>query len=420
LLGSDFRQYVHPDSLDMVAERYEKRQRGEKLPSTYEFKIRRADGTPRDVRVHVSTMTGHDGRVKSVTQLMDVTDQKVHQRMLEESERNYRQLVETMTAGMGVDDEDGIIIYTNAALNGMLGYEKGELVGTENRAMIHGLTKEKQRERKAARRKGEVEHYEAKLIHKSGELIPVMVSAAPIHNPDGKYTGSFAIFTEVTELKSAEDEVRFLLDLLMHDIGNQMQLIIAGGGFLRDDCTTDEVMRAKRYILDGADRCLDLITKVRKAEASKQESVSPVNLSFILKKEVKHLSKQYSVTPQMVGVPERVMVMADSALSQLLWNLLENGVKHNPKSERSLWIRGKKKGDTFSLSISDNGPGLNALRKKAILDAERRYGGVGLHLVRRLAEKYDAELTMADRVTGRPKQGLDVTIKFRLADSSIL
>ncbi|MFX0044483.1 MAG: PAS domain S-box protein [Candidatus Hermodarchaeota archaeon] len=418
LLGSDFRQYVHPDSLDMVAERYEKRQRGEKIPSTYEFKIRRADGTPRDVRVHVSTMTGRDSRVKSVTQLMDITDQKVHQQMLEESERNYRQLVETMTAGMGVDDEDGRIIYTNAALNEMLGYEKGELVGTENSSILHGLTKEKQLERKAARRKGEVEHYEAKLIHKSGELIPVMVSAAPIHNPDGKYTGSFAIFTEVTELKSAEDEVRFLLDLLMHDVGNQMQLIIAGGGFLQDDCTSDEVMRAKRYILDGADRCLDLITKVRKAEASKQESVSPVNLSPILRKEVKHLSEQYSVTPSMVGVPERMIVMADSALSQLLWNLLENGVKHNSKLERSLWIRGKKKGDTFSLSISDNGPGLTASKKKAILDAERRYGGVGLHLVRRLAEKYDAELTVGDRVAGRPKQGLDVTIKFRLADPS--
>ncbi|MHA2378676.1 MAG: PAS domain S-box protein [Candidatus Thorarchaeota archaeon] len=418
LLGSDFRQYVHPDSLDLVAERYEKRQRGVKLPSTYEFRIRRADGTPRDVRVHVSTMTGRDGKVKSVTQLMDITDQKVHERMLEESERNYRQLVETMTAGMGVDDENGIIIYTNAALNEMLGYEKGELVGTENRAMIYGLTEEKERERKAARRKGEVEHYEAKLIHKSGELIPVMVSAAPIRDPDGKHMGSFAIFTEVSDLKSTEDEVRFLLDLLMHDVGNQMQVIIAGAGFLQEECTTDEVKRAKRYILDGADRCLDLITKVRKAEASKLDPVAPMNLIPVLRKEVELLSKQYGVTPRMSGVPERVRVMADNALSQLLWNLLENGVKHNSKPERRLWILGKRKSKTFSLSISDDGPGLTASKKKAILNAERRYGGVGFHLVRRLADKYDAEIRVTDRVKGRPRQGLEVTVEFRLSDPS--
>ncbi len=418
LLGSDFRQTVHPDSLDLVAGRYKKRQQGEKVPSTYEFKIRRSDGTPIDVRVHASTMTGSDGKIKTVAQLMDITEQKVHERMLEDSERNYRQLVETMTAGMGVDDENGVIVYTNAALNEMLGYEKGELIGKSNTEMINGLTEEKFRERKAARRRGEVEHYEATLINKSGELIPAMVSAAPMHGPDGKYTGSFAIFTEVTDLKSAEYEVRFLLDLLMHDIGNQMQLIIAGGGFLKDDCSSDEVMRAKRYILDGADRCLDLITKVRKAEASKRERVIPVNLTPVLKKEIDLLSRQYEVTTKTSGIPSRVMVMADSALSQLLWNLLENGVKHNEKDDRHLWISGRKKKETFSLSIADDGPGLSASKRKAILDVERRYGGVGLHLVRRLVDKYGAELRLTDRVKGRTREGLEVTIEFRLADMS--
>ncbi|MFW9799689.1 MAG: PAS domain S-box protein [Candidatus Thorarchaeota archaeon] len=418
LLGSDFRHTVHPDSLDMVAERYKKRQQGEKVPSTYEFKIRRSDGTPRDVRVYASTMTGSDGKTKTVAQLMDITEQKVHERMLEDSERNYRQLVETMTAGMGVDDENGIIVYTNAALNEMLGYEKGELVGKPNTAMINGLTNEKARERKAARRRGEVEHYEATLIHRSGELIPAMVSAAPMHGPDGKYTGSFAIFTEVTELKSAEDEVRFLLDLLMHDIGNQMQLIIAGGGFLKDDCSSEEVLRAKRYILDGADRCLDLITKVRKAEASKRERVTPIDLTPVLRKEIDMLSKQYEVTPKISGIPNRVMVLADSALSQLLWNLLENAVKHNENDDRHLWVSGRKRKETFGLSIADDGPGLSALKKKAILDEERRYGGVGLHLVRRLVDKYGAELRLTDRVKGRPREGLEVTIELRLADMS--
>ena len=58
----------------------------------------------------------------------------------------------------------------------------------------------------------------------------------------------------------------------------------------------------------------------------------------------------------------------------------------------------------------------SASEKKAILDAERRYGGVGLHLVRRLAEKYEAEITVTDRVKGRPRQGLEVTIEFKLSD----
>ncbi|MHA1938201.1 MAG: PAS domain-containing protein [Candidatus Thorarchaeota archaeon] len=65
LIGSDFRSLVHPDSLDMVSDRYRKRQLGEDVPPTYEFKIRRGDGTARDVRIHVTTMTGKNGATKS-------------------------------------------------------------------------------------------------------------------------------------------------------------------------------------------------------------------------------------------------------------------------------------------------------------------------------------------------------------------
>ncbi|MBY8996400.1 MAG: PAS domain S-box protein, partial [Candidatus Thorarchaeota archaeon] len=36
LLGHDFRETLHPDSFDLVTERYQKRQRGETVPSVYE------------------------------------------------------------------------------------------------------------------------------------------------------------------------------------------------------------------------------------------------------------------------------------------------------------------------------------------------------------------------------------------------
>ncbi|MFW9847472.1 MAG: PAS domain S-box protein, partial [Candidatus Thorarchaeota archaeon] len=383
LIGSDFRSLVHPDSLDMVSDRYRRRQLGEEVPPSYEFKIRRGDGTVRDVRIHVTVMTGKNGAPKTIAQTMDITDQKADRRRLEESEHNYRRLVETMTAGLGMDDENGIIVYTNAALNEMLGYKENELIGKHGRTIHHDVTKEQYKQRTDARRKGEVEHYETTLLHKSGELIPAMASAGPIFDPDGKYMGSFAIFTDVSALKSAENESRFLLDLLMHDVGNQMQLILAGGDFLARDSTPDEISRAKQYVLDGAHRCLTLIGKVRKAEETKADPVIATDLVSVLEGEIDLLQSQYSITPNLRGIPKKVRVFADGALSQLLWNLIENSVRHNKSKAREIWIQGKVKHESFTLGIADNGPGLSLAKKQALFDSDRRYGGVGLRLVRR-------------------------------------
>jgi signal transduction histidine kinase len=268
------------------------------------------------------------------------------------------------------------------------------------------------------RKEGKIEHYEAQLKHKSGILIPVMVSASPLFNPDGEYMGSIAIFTDVSDLKNAEAEVHFLLDLILHDIGNQLQLILAGGDFLEKDTSPDQLMRSKRYVMDGALRCLELIQKVRKAEESKTEPLKPMNIAEVIRAESELLFKQRGVKVDIGKLPEEVMILADQALSQLIWNLLENAVIHNPKkdSEKIVRVRSKLSADAFWLSISDNGPGLHDVKKSELFEPTRRYGGVGLQLVRRLAEKYGSTPQVVDRVKNKPDKGLKVKIKFTLAD----
>ena len=78
-------------------------------------------------------------------------------------------------------------------------------------------------------------------------------------------------------------------------------------------------------------------------------------------------------------------------------------------------VEGKVSGDTFVLSISDNGPGLDDDKKPELFEPTRRYGGVGLHLVRRLAEKYGCTPEVRDRVKGKPDLGLEITIQFKIA-----
>ncbi|RDE15383.1 MAG: hypothetical protein C4K47_02780 [Candidatus Thorarchaeota archaeon] len=413
ILGHDFREFLHPDSIALTAERYRRRQAGEQVPAEYDIKVPHKDGTLRIVEFTSRTITSRRGQTKTVAQAVDATEERDRESRLQTSEHRYRTLVETMDSGLAVDDDKSSIVLVNAALCRMLGYDSSEdLVGRPITDMIYGWSKEDVEEKMKARRAGRVEHYDVDLIRKSGALVPAMVAASPLFDPVGKYFGSFAIFTDVSELKSAEEEARFLLDLLLHDVGNQLQLILAGADLLDNGSVTPEVENARRYVTEGANRCIELINKVRRAEEAKAEPLVTVDLMDVLDAEIHLLSRQYRVEPEVGLLPEHLYILADSSLNHLLWNLMENAVKHNSSPDKHLWINGEFSGSTFELRIADNGPGLSDSKKRQFFDPRRRYGGVGLHLVHRLADKYGAWVEAKDRVAGSPEQGLEVRVRF--------
>jgi signal transduction histidine kinase len=202
------------------------------------------------------------------------------------------------------------------------------------------------------------------------------------------------------------------LDLLLHDIGNQLQLILAGADLLDKDSPPKQVDNARRYVLDGASRCIELICNVRRAEESKSDPLISTDLGYVLRTQIRLFSSQFGITPELENIPDELGIRADRALGHLFWNLMENSVKHNPRKDKRIWISGDRSSNHFTVKIADNGPGLDEKQKDRLFDPTRRSSGVGIHLVRRLAHKYDAHIKVADRVTGKPKEGLVVEVKF--------
>ncbi len=417
VLGHDFREFLHPESVDLVTDRYVRRQRGEKVPSMYKFKVLRKDGSVRIVLLNSHAMHTQNGSVRTVAHIHDITETERQREQLEASELRYRTLVETMVTGLGIDDVNGNLIYANPALIKMLGYSSmDEMVGMPLHEIFSGWSEEVVKERNEQRRRGVVESYEAFLIHRTGRLIPVMVNASPLFDPSGNYIGSFGLVTDISDIKRAEAEVHFLLDLLLHDFGNQLQLVIAGAELYHPTSSTEVLETARGYILDGARRCLELISKVRKIEQAKGELVRPIDLVDVLLTEIEHISRQYQVTPSVEGITGRVMVQADSSLSNLFWNIMENAIKHNPNEDKRLWIKGWTQDNEFHLEFADNGTGLSDSKKAQLFLSTRRYGGVGLHLVKNLVAKYGARLLVDDRVPNNPGQGLKITVIFPIIE----
>jgi PAS domain S-box-containing protein len=76
IVGSDFRCFLDEPSKDLVADRYIRRQKGEDIPSRYEFNFFRRDGQLRNAELSSAVVRDAGGKLITVGQMLDITERK--------------------------------------------------------------------------------------------------------------------------------------------------------------------------------------------------------------------------------------------------------------------------------------------------------------------------------------------------------
>ena len=102
LVGKDFREVVAADSLDLVADRYVRRQRGEEVPRRYELNIIRSDGEIRNAELSVSIIKDAAGSSLSMGQIVDITERKRAEGEIYRLNQELEQRVVERTAQLAV------------------------------------------------------------------------------------------------------------------------------------------------------------------------------------------------------------------------------------------------------------------------------------------------------------------------------
>ena len=76
-IGMEFQKFVAPEDLSMVAERYNRRQKGESVENEYEFRILHKDGITRVyVNIHTDVITYKDG-VATIGTMKNITEKRL-------------------------------------------------------------------------------------------------------------------------------------------------------------------------------------------------------------------------------------------------------------------------------------------------------------------------------------------------------
>ncbi|MEJ2345256.1 MAG: PAS domain S-box protein [Gammaproteobacteria bacterium] len=128
-------------------------------------------------------------------------------RELRESERKYRRFVETSNEGVCALDSNGTITFANDRTFEMFGYPPDEMVGKPLTDFIFDSNIVDQKQHMAVRRRGTAEHYEQRFRRKDGSELWLLISASAIQDEEGNFRGSFAMFSDITERKQAEEKV---------------------------------------------------------------------------------------------------------------------------------------------------------------------------------------------------------------------
>jgi len=127
---------------------------------------------------------------------------------LRESEERNRRIVETANEGIWTLDADCRTTFANPRLAAMLGCTVEELLGHETEDFLFPEDVPAHRERIARRRNGESSTYDLRLRRKDDSECWTLTSASPVLDAQGRYAGSFAMLSDITDRKRAQEALR--------------------------------------------------------------------------------------------------------------------------------------------------------------------------------------------------------------------
>jgi len=209
ILRMNIAQIVESDYLPLAQEKIREKVEGSRQTEPYELLTHSKAGTPIWVEVSTRLLQRDEQPVGVHGIARDITDRKQAQEAVLRLMDLNEGIVQNMAEGIVIEDAEGHVTFANPTSATMLGYEAEELVGQHWTAFTPPDQHQILQAADERRARGETDHYELQMVRKDGKRVPVLVSGSPRFE-GGRFAGSLAVFTDITESKRAEETIRRL------------------------------------------------------------------------------------------------------------------------------------------------------------------------------------------------------------------
>ncbi|OGV45288.1 MAG: hypothetical protein A2017_08785 [Lentisphaerae bacterium GWF2_44_16] len=366
------------------------------------------------------------------TMFNDISERKIIEDALKESEKQYRKLTETVQVGIWQLSTDGKILFVNPKMMDMLEISSLEDIGDRNCfSFISNENIEIIRQEHDRRSNGFLSNYEAKLLSLKGKELNVIVSGLALFSEKGRFQSYIETFTDITDRKMAEKEAEehrmqliqadkmaslgLLVSGVAHEINNPTNFIMLNTPILHDTWKSivpvlqeyvkthgDFSVAGLPYsemsefipslfngIQEGAERIKNIVGGLKNyaRDSVSMDEIVDINdviytsltlLSNMIKKSTNHLLVNCRKDiPPLKGNFQR--------LEQVVINLIENSCQALPDKNRKLSVTTDINPDgKVMLRIEDEGTGIPEKDMSKIMDpfftTKRDSGGTGLGL----------------------------------------
>ncbi len=427
-------EFVVKEDLDrMQAQHLLRREKQETALKQYEFRFIPRDGNIRNILLTIDVIPGTK---RSIASLLDITEQKIMEEALRESEQRFQVLAENSPVGIFQTDTEGSTIYVNPRWCQMSGLSKEEAMGTGWLVAVHNEDRERlSKGWNNATQAQKPSESDYRFVRKDGTIAWVIGQAIPQMNSKNKIVGYVGTITDITERKQAEEEIRYLnaeledrvikrtaqleaankeLEAFSYSVSHDLRAPLrhASGyvDLLLKRCKADLSEKGQHYLSSIADSVHqmgmlidDLLQFSRTGRTEMRQSVTDMNT--ILEEVMVSLRQDNSGRTIEWIIDKLPSVLCDSSMLKLVWmNLLSNAVKFTRTRESAkIEIGVKEEEKEFVFYVRDNGVGFDMQYAQKLFGVFQRLHsmeefegtGIGLANVRRIIIRHEGR-TWAD------------------------
>jgi PAS domain S-box-containing protein len=415
-----FEELVYPDDQVLVSTTYLKRLESKTVPQSYDFRIKRKDGSICWVNVS-AVLIAWEGKPASLVLFTDITERKHAEEALKSSEEKYRSVAENANESI-VIAQDGKIKYFNSKMLEISGYSAEEVKSKSFLDLIYPEDQELVAERHQRRIRGETvtSSYEYRAVRKDGSIRWLHMNTALITWEDKPAT--LNIISDITEERDLKDQLteyahritqvqeeeRKRIAYELHDDTAQyLALLKMQLGALVDsgNIQSPEIKQKLHFLVRDADRAFNDVR--RYSHELRPVVLEHHGLAAALEQiaddyiKLGQLSLQVNVEGAEPKLPDEVKL----GFFRIAQEALNNTRKHSKARQANIDINFNHK--QVLMTVSDNGDGFNteeALKKSGCK------GSLGLLSMRERAKLINADL----KIESEPGKGTKVILKAKL------